>query len=770
MVSLPDGENDGAGDVSGAKLSEVLDYQLQVLRLRVLEAHEAETTCLVSRVRMLEARLSEMAIDGPCLPPQPVIIPPLGGDARFMKPPMQPVSLAPETEPLPEPASWESVANAGGRNCPDSKMPVLPAVVLLTETPALQEVSAVASQAFSDAVSTECDTQGAILRRWEGVVVRLPLICLGLERARVQDTQARQDASRRTSEEVKRLTSKDRGSQVVMRGNGPLACLTTSPASWKRTVWDMVAFAIVLYDFLTFPFIEAFRPRKLLMMSTVNLCATVFWIVDCVSQFFVGFYVDGLLEMRPAMTARKYLTGYFLFDFVVLVLDCLTVFVIKSEMAAGPLRTGKLGKLTKMGSALRFLRILRLLRMVKYKNFLWDATHNASSELREILLKFMRLMLIVLGIIHVLACIWFALGNHRWGDSESWIERWDLNAHGLAYKYTSSLHWALCQFTPASMEIYPINEYERSFAIVVVVFGMVAFSSFISSMTNLMLQLRNYGAAQKQREADLRRFLRAHNISNELTHRLKSFLNSPLRSIQTRATEADVELLTYIPELLRVDLHAEMYLPSLSKHPLFHFVALGDLSTIYLICHEITPRALHPDSVLFSAGGVASGMVFVVQGRLLYTTERPCGSQICSNCWLDTYSRSAVTLPSAITVGEGAWVVEAALWTSWVHYGYLIALSVCDLLELDAERFHRTIQNAEPGVRLAVKRYAAYFKAHMHEVGIGHCGGINDCSPEPSCVGQIAKQAFKFLALSFSREFDLRFHWLHHWSWEKKSR
>ena len=35
----------------------------------------------------------------------------------------------------------------------------------------------------------------------------------------------------------------------------------------------------------------------------------------------------------------------------------------------------------------------------------------------------------------------------------------------LWYKYSTALHWSLTQFTPASMEVMPQNEYERFFTV-----------------------------------------------------------------------------------------------------------------------------------------------------------------------------------------------------------------------------------------------------------------------------------------------------------------
>eukprot|EP00438_Fugacium_kawagutii_P026712 Skav219970 [mRNA] locus=scaffold2879:389420:443892:+ [translate_table: standard] len=61
----------------------------------------------------------------------------------------------------------------------------------------------------------------------------------------------------------------------------------------------------------------------------------------------------------------------------------------------------------------------------------------------------------------------------------------------IEYRYATALHWSLTQFTPATVDVHPQNLVERTFAILVLIFGLVLFSSFVSSITASMTQLRN---------------------------------------------------------------------------------------------------------------------------------------------------------------------------------------------------------------------------------------------------------------------------------------
>merc|ERR1719491_764494 len=84
--------------------------------------------------------------------------------------------------------------------------------------------------------------------------------------------------------------------------------------------------------------------------------------------------------------------------------------------------------------------------------------------------------------------------EHTWVD-----QAFDDDAHTFWYRYLSSFHWAVTQFTPASMEIVPTNTFERLYTIVTIFFGLLMFSSFVSNMTNSMTYLTKINYEKRSR-------------------------------------------------------------------------------------------------------------------------------------------------------------------------------------------------------------------------------------------------------------------------------
>merc|ERR1711937_819386 len=98
----------------------------------------------------------------------------------------------------------------------------------------------------------------------------------------------------------------------------------------------------------------------------------------------------------------------------------------------------------------------------------------------------------------------------------NWIEYHGFENVPFLYKYLSPLHWTLAQFTPAGNEVRPHNSLERFFSVVVLLFALIFFSSFLSSITAAMTQLRKLSSAKMQQFSVLRRFLKDRKVPHEL--------------------------------------------------------------------------------------------------------------------------------------------------------------------------------------------------------------------------------------------------------------
>jgi len=303
--------------------------------------------------------------------------------------------------------------------------------------------------------------------------------------------------------------------------------------------------------------------------------------------------------------------------------------------------TMKTGRLLR---ALRILRIVRLLRLAKLQRILRIFQDRVDSEYLAILINVTKLMVMIIAINHLIACTWYKLGS-EWAVSGEpcWTMVEFTDEDSIMLRYATSLHWSLTQFTPASTSVNPQNVNERIFAVLILLFAMVVFSSFVSSITGAMTSLRNLGAKQTTQYWTLRKYFRQQEISTELSRRVLKYVNAVLMTAQSQIKEGEVELLQLLSLPLKSEVQTELYYDrGMTLHPFMVEVATRSRAIMCKICTTaITPTSMSTLDVVFTCGEAARDMLFCTRGALAYV-------------------RSSGTKPP-ITLRKGHWCCEAVL-------------------------------------------------------------------------------------------------------------
>merc|ERR1711957_494408 len=133
-----------------------------------------------------------------------------------------------------------------------------------------------------------------------------------------------------------------------------------------------------------------------------------------------------------------------------------------------------------------------------------------------------------------------------------------------------------------------------------------------------------------------------------------------------------------------MQLHWEVYFPVLEPHPLFYSFTDVDEPGVMAVCHhtmrEVSCALGHE---VFSCGTSATDMIFACQGQLHYfhgtLSEEP------------------------MVVNHHEHLCEMPLWLQWDHRGRLNAVTVCELVTLDAFQF-----------RLVVRKTGGHRHLHLY--------------------------------------------------------
>jgi len=477
------------------------------------------------------------------------------------------------------------------------------------------------------------------------------------------------------------------------------------PNSKRRLVWDILGLVLICYDIVVLP-LQAFELEPTPFLDSCGWITLVYWSMDLPGSFFVGYHTkSGVLVTAFPRIAIRYLFTWFPLDILIIAIDWALVFLVPSGGESSGTGSAGFARLGRTMRIMRILRLLRLMRLAKVPKYFMLIQEHIQSEDAVVVVRICKLTACVLVINHVVACCWFAIGNVSHTEP-TWVTEFKFADADVVTQYTTSLHWSLTQFTPASMEVFPQNANERCFTLVVVVFALITFSSFVSSITSAMTHLCNMNSEYAKQSVQLNRYLRFHKISMRVAVRIRRHLARTIIKKQQRLEEDEVALLKLLSVPLLMDLRLEVYQPLLEHHPFFQRYCEANLVAMRKICYgAIAEVSLALGDLLFGPGETCDRMFFLRSGGLRYH--------------IDSFQSGS---GSRLTTGEEVqpceWICEACLWTEWRHCGHMHASVGSLLVAVEAEKFHAVARKTLSPL-MQVARYAELFVQHLNSLDPG---------------------------------------------------
>lgn len=467
---------------------------------------------------------------------------------------------------------------------------------------------------------------------------------------------------------------------------------TIHPESLLSLAHAVIQGALIFFDVIDFP-LSVFFDGGSDFATAMLILSTCFWTWNLLFSFFLGYHSDdGVIEMRPARIAHHYIRRWFIFDFVLVALDWVSLIVYIVEQANS--RESRIARATKISKAQRITRGGRILRLVKAV----DKIHafidaGASADSVVVVARIFGLVLMIILINHYVACAWYAVASSS-SRQDTWVRMLGLENAKDFDKYFYSLHWSLTQFTPSTTDIAPVNGMERFFACFIVLFALVVFSTFLSSLTTAIIQLKNNNYEWYNERVRIRDFLYHKQVPLTVANRVWHFYRRHYRLRAKIVAESDIRFFKAMPKSLRKELHSYAYIRTLENHPVIKLLVEGATSTLGPSLSELV-STLIPDSGhdIFLEQDVATHMFYIVGGSLTYSL----------------FGRDTVVRhPDHIT--------EAVLWLNdWHHLGRLtVTDNRCEMLLLGAIPFISCISNeASEGVIRSLRKYATLFAQYQ---------------------------------------------------------
>lgn len=492
------------------------------------------------------------------------------------------------------------------------------------------------------------------------------------------------------------MTSEDDQEMVGLK-EGIWKHIIGSPTSPKRMLWDALGGVMILWDIVALP-LMVFQEVDGPFMDALGMIGLLYWTMNVVNTLTCGYLQNGVTVMSPWLIFKKYLSRTIFIDLVTLVPDWVVTMV-------SLLSTGNDFQEARLLRALRAFRLTRLVRIVKLRWLMEVVRDYLDSEYASIMFEISKMMGLLLVINHVLACAWFGfslvsveLGWNTWSANNILSYGIDSFESSWIYAYLTCLHWSLCQFTPASMEVQPANPLERGFAALTVLFALIVFSYIVGSITGSLTQLRMMSETITRETLKLRRFLRRNAVPIGLSLRIRRFVEFELKRRQQPVNQQSVGCLAVLSEQLQLELSFALVQPTLNTHALFEALVKSNGGSLLMekASQHFEKKTLAMDDWEFLPYTPATAMRFLLAGQLRYVRT------------IDTGDLDPVTDESIIDPGR-QWISEAVMWIAdWEYVGELSATIESHLL-LISPKCILSLIDAYPVCHKMLKNYANDF-------------------------------------------------------------
>ena len=201
------------------------------------------------------------------------------------------------------------------------------------------------------------------------------------------------------------------------RKNMKKSCLVIFPDSNFRTCWDLISFLFIIYQSILIPFRISFEQDAKGGFFYFETMIDIFFITEILITFNTGYYSNGNLIMQRKYIIFNYLRTWFFLDLFATFPYSYVIGLTSSDSSSeedeensdnssssgGASAVYKTPQLLRLLRIVRFLRILRLLRVLKLRKILMKLEDYIVSDRMNALVKFLKLMLIIIFIAHWIA-------------------------------------------------------------------------------------------------------------------------------------------------------------------------------------------------------------------------------------------------------------------------------------------------------------------------------------------------------------------------------
>jgi hypothetical protein len=174
--------------------------------------------------------------------------------------------------------------------------------------------------------------------------------------------------------------------------------------------------------------------------------------------------------------------------------------------------------------------------------------HAVKSDLVWVVLSLVKITLMMLLIMHWIACVWWVVGTHSFEALGTDVPRWP---DGFQLKTLSERYVICAYFVVTTMctigygDITAKNHYERVYSIFIEVLGAAGFAILSGSLCSIILTLDEHNALFRARLKSATRYMAHHDLDGQLQMRVRQYLGHLFdNAVSSQAKEDLMKLLS----------------------------------------------------------------------------------------------------------------------------------------------------------------------------------------------------------------------------------
>lgn len=410
------------------------------------------------------------------------------------------------------------------------------------------------------------------------------------------------------------------------------------PNSAGRLTWDSGGLLLIIGETLVVPLSLGFNVEPYIWWTMLVLA---FFVLDMVSQFFTGFYMNGIYVTSQRAIAFRYMTTYFWVDIVAT--------MPWDMLVQGD--TGSAASLARVARAGKMLRMLRLLRVFRLRDLMTRLEEFVPKQ-TMLILKLLKILMLFGVLCHWAACLWGFLGlpdpeaekqePYPLEDCEPggpcehgiyggpWLRRYGLDRYNVNIQYVIALKFAAGLLTASEMGLEPGSTGERIYVLVMMIASFILCSIVLSQIVVVVNEINRGSYELKQQIRAAQEFMKSRKIPQHLIAKVKRYLEFQHDTYSAERTGASSGFMQKLSPWIRLEITEHMNRGVLTKHAFFEGLPRHVLKRV---CGEAKTVLFAPGDLVVQRGHRAVSMCFLVRGRM--KIKQPKSQRFRPNIYLD---------------------------------------------------------------------------------------------------------------------------------------